>query len=148
GLGAVDAVVALPDEARPRSPDGAVRMKGSGRMSRTRLVAIAAALALGAGLGARAQASPLAPRVLTEEGRVYDTSGNPLAGTVALTFSIYTDATTPTALWAETQTITLDSGYFSVRLGEIAPLPDSLFDGTVRYLGVRVGTDSEMTPRQ
>src|SRR6185312_14706689 len=37
---------------------------------------------------------------------------------------------------------------FSAILGEATAIPPSIFDGSPRYLGVTVGNDSEMQPRQ
>jgi hypothetical protein len=51
-------------------------------------------------------------------------------------------------LWTEEQDITLDDGYFSTELGTITAIPADLFDGSKLYLGVTVGNDDEMTPRQ
>lgn len=95
-----------------------------------------------------AAASSAVPGTLTEQGRLLDTSGNPSTGSVSITFTIYDAATSGTSLWTETQNVTLDSGYFSVRLGETTAIPTTVFNGATRYLGVKVGTDAEMTPRQ
>ena len=92
------------------------------------------------------------PRFLSEQGRLFDAMGMPVTnGALTIRFSIYADATTTTALWTETQAVAVDDGYFSAVLGEVTPIPAdaaTLFNGTTRYLGVRVGTDAEMTPRQ
>lgn len=101
-----------------------------------------------AGLAWAGHASALVPDVLTEQGRLLDNNGAPLAGTVAITFTVYDAATGGTALWTETQSVTLDGGYFSARLGETVAPPASAFSGAERYLGVTVGNDAEMTPRQ
>ena len=66
-----------------------------------------------------------------------------------MVFSIYADPITQTPLWTETQTtVGIDKGIFNVLLGSVNPIPFSLFDGTTRYLGVKVGTDPEITPRK
>ena len=93
-------------------------------------------------------ASAAVPSTLTQQGRLFDSSGAPVAGSVSIVFTIYDSASGGTALWTETQTVTLDEGYFSARLGESTPIPSGVFDGSTRYLGVTVGTDPEMTPRQ
>ncbi|MFO0757696.1 MAG: fibrinogen-like YCDxxxxGGGW domain-containing protein [Byssovorax sp.] len=84
------------------------------------------------------------PPALTEQGRLFDAAGAPLDGTIAITFSLYAAADGGAPLWSDTQQVTLDEGYFSVAL---LP-PDALWDGSARYLGIRVGADPEMTPRQ
>jgi hypothetical protein len=88
------------------------------------------------------------PNVLTQQGRLFDTQGNPLNGAQQFVYSIYESSTATTPLWTETQTVTLEDGHFSIRLGETTALGTSVFDGATRYLGVQVGTDAEMTPRQ
>jgi len=50
------------------------------------------------------------------------------------------------ALWTETRSITLTDGVFSVDLGNSTPI--TLPFDTLYYLGIRIGSDSEMTPRQ
>jgi hypothetical protein len=107
----------------------------------------AGAVAL-AGFAWSAPAGAVVPQLLTEQGRLTDTSGNPLTGNVTLKFAIYAAPSGGSALWSETQTATLDSGFFSLQLGEVTALPSSVFDGTTRYLGVTVNNDPEMTPRE
>ena len=102
-----------------------------------------AALALGS------SAKAAVPQQLAEQGHLVDSSGNPVVGSVQIVFAIYATATGGTALWAETQTVTLDSGYFSAALGEVTAIAPSVFAaGATLYLGITIGTDAEMTPRQ
>lgn len=93
-------------------------------------------------------ASAAVPSTLTQQGRLFDSSGAPATGSVSIVFTVYDAASGGTALWTETQTVTLDEGYFSVRLGESQPIATTVFNGSTRYLGVAVGGDPEMTPRQ
>lgn len=52
-----------------------------------------------------------------------------------------------TALWSETHpAVTLTNGQFSVELGSITPI--NLDFSAKYYLGIQVGSDSEMTPRR
>lgn len=93
------------------------------------------------------------PNGITQQGRLLDSEGEPVTGEITFVFTIYNDpllAEPANALWTETQAITLDDGYFSTRLGDGGsnPFPDDLFDGSQRYLGVKVGSDDEMSPRQ
>jgi hypothetical protein len=62
-------------------------------------------------------------------------------------FALYSADTGGVAAWTETQSVTFANGYFAVQLGSVTALGSTAFDGTVRYLGVTVGSDSEMTPR-
>jgi hypothetical protein len=102
---------------------------------------------------ATAAAAVAVPPYLSEQGRLFDDEGAPVEdGTISITFAIYGAATGGSALWTETQTIATEDGYFSAVLGDMSnggtPIPPALFDGSTRYLGVKVGSDPEMTPRQ
>ncbi|HEY3498533.1 MAG TPA: hypothetical protein VGK73_27770 [Polyangiaceae bacterium] len=88
------------------------------------------------------------PPFLTQQGRLFDTAGDPVTGAPSFAFSIYSDANGTDLLWTETQTITLDAGYFSTSLGSVNPIPASVFTGQTRFLGIKIGSDAEMTPRQ
>lgn len=90
------------------------------------------------------------PTGITQQGRVLDSDGNAISGDVTMVFTAYDAATGGNELWAETHTITLDEGYFSARLGEDADnlFPADFFDGSVRYIGIKIGSDDELTPRE
>jgi Collagen triple helix repeat (20 copies) len=94
------------------------------------------------------------PPYLTEQGRLFDTAGNPITMAVTMEFNLYTQATGGTAVWTEKQTITPETGYFSAELGSMTPFPQpSIFvsaaaNGQDLYLGVTVGSDAEILPRQ
>ena len=49
--------------------------------------------------------------------------------------------------WSETQTVPVANGVYNVQLGSVTPVPASIFGGPL-LLGVTVGTDAEMVPRQ
>lgn len=112
-------------------------------------VVVSALLASGA-LSFAAFGDAAVPAGLTEQGRLFDASGEPVSGPLTFVFSVYADEEGGAALWSEEQQVTLDDGYFSARLGDDAenPFPAGLFNGAARYLGIRVGADPEMTPRQ
>jgi hypothetical protein len=88
------------------------------------------------------------PERINYQGYLTDNSENPITTSVSVTFSIYTDPSGGTPLWTETHTITPDSGVYSVVLGKTAPLFLDYSNNSQYYLGVKVGTDQEMTPRQ
>ncbi len=97
--------------------------------------------------------SALVPAGITQQGRLMDAEGEPVSGDTLMVFTIYdspTESEEANILWTETHEITLDEGYFSARLGDDGdnPIPPDLFDGSVRYLGLKVGTDDEMMPRE
>jgi hypothetical protein len=108
----------------------------------------ASAIAIGAVLGAAGSAWANVPNELTEQGRLLDNTGAPVAGSITIVFTLYDAAAAGNSLWTETQTVTLDDGYFSVVLGEQNAVPPAVFNGTVRYLALKIGTDPEATPRQ
>src|SRR5262245_1676089 len=98
-------------------------------------------------------ASAAVPPSLTQQGRILDKDGAAVSSKIAIVFTIYNDPSASEAanvLWTETQNITLDDGYFSTQLGEDVKnaFDAKVFDGSVRYLGVKVGSDDEMAPRQ
>jgi len=86
------------------------------------------------------------------QGRLTDASGNLLNGTYTMTFNLYNVSANGSALWTEPWTggnaVQVTNGLFSVMLGSLTPIPQSVFTGNASlWLGVTVGTDSEMTPR-
>ena len=92
------------------------------------------------------------PSGITQQGRVLDAEGMPVTSEVAMTFTIYDDPVAAEAaniLWTEVLNIQLDDGYFSARIGEDADnaFPADLWDGSVRYLGITIGSDAELAPR-
>ena len=60
-------------------------------------------------------------------------------------------ATNGTAQWTETRnganTVQVNNGLFSVFLGSVTGIPTSILN-TPLWLGVQVGSDPEMTPRE
>lgn len=102
---------------------------------------------LAAILGSAAGAEAAVPTSVTHQGRLYDAVNQPINDTLMVTFSVYDAQGATTPIWTETHTITFIDGYYSVSLGATTPLDDAVFDGSVRYLGVTVGSDPEMTPR-
>jgi len=86
------------------------------------------------------------PQTINYQGYLTDSGGTPINGTVQMLFSIYDVSSGGTALWIENQTVNVNNGIYSVVLGETTPI-NLAFD-TQYYLGVVVGGDPEMTPRQ
>ncbi len=87
------------------------------------------------------------PNHIPFQGRLADSSGNPVNGNVQITFGLYDVETGGTYLWSETQTVSISDGLFSVNLGSFTPLDETYFSGSDRWIGISVGSDSEMTPR-
>lgn len=86
------------------------------------------------------------PHLISYQGRLTDTSGNPLTGSYAVTFRIYDAETAGSMLWEETHLgVVVDKGLFSVFLGGVVAL-NLPFDKPY-FLEIKVGTEV-MTPRQ
>jgi hypothetical protein len=86
------------------------------------------------------------------QGRLADTSGNPVNGPHIMAFRLYNTATGGTPLWQEVwtspNTVQVTNGLFDVLLGSVTPLPTTIISSHESlWLGVTVNTDSEMTPR-
>jgi hypothetical protein len=88
------------------------------------------------------------PQLLNYQGMLKTSEGQFEDTTLSMTFAIYPDSQGTTQLWSETQTsVKVEDGIFNVLLGSISSVPDSVFTGDVRYLGVKVGADPELSPR-
>ncbi len=88
------------------------------------------------------------PQVINYQGRLTDSTGTPVDTTVDFTFTIYSDSVAGTSLWTETHTsVTVQKGLFSVLLGSMTPLSNTVFDGSVRWLGIQAGSSPESTSR-
>ena len=88
------------------------------------------------------------PKVISYQGQLSNSSGSPVDGTVTITFSLYKDVSGGTAIWSEIQTISVSNGLLNVQLGSVNPLIETLFDSDPVYLGIKVGADPEMIPKQ
>lgn len=109
-----------------------------------RLASLLAGLAV---LLASGGTSHAAPTTLTQTGRLFDGNGQPVNDTLSVTVSLWTADTGGDLYWSETfDNVAVVDGYFSMLLG--ADLDNELvLDTTQYYVGVKVGTDAEMTPR-
>lgn len=89
-----------------------------------------------------------APALMSYQGRLTDSLGNPLDTTVNMTFTIYDNRISGNPLWTELQpSVAVSGGVFHIRLGKAQSLSQTVFADTVRWLGVKVGNDSEISPR-
>jgi Collagen triple helix repeat (20 copies) len=87
------------------------------------------------------------PSTLPFQGRLVLQTGGSVNSSVSIAFRIYAAATGGTALWQETQTVAVNKGQFAVELGARTGFPVTLFSGRTLHLGIKVGTDNEMSPR-
>ena len=86
------------------------------------------------------------------QGRLADASGNPLTQTVNIVFRLYPSASGGAPLWEEQWTgansVQASDGLFNVMLGSVSPISQGVITGNNNlFLGITVGTDSEMVPR-
>ncbi|MCK4225198.1 MAG: hypothetical protein KAX39_08450, partial [candidate division Zixibacteria bacterium] len=87
------------------------------------------------------------PQMINYQGKLTTPQGALIDTTVSMVFSIYADSEGTILLWEEEQTsMVVEKGIFDVLLGALNPLDDTVFEGGVRYLGVKVGDDPEMIP--
>jgi microcystin-dependent protein len=95
------------------------------------------------------------PQMINYQGTLTNSGGTPVAnGNYSIEFKMYDVASGGTALWTEkwdttTSQVTVVGGNFNAMLGFLTPIPTNFFaDHPVTFLGIKVGTDSEMLPRQ
>ncbi|MCX6714331.1 MAG: hypothetical protein NTX72_00775, partial [Candidatus Uhrbacteria bacterium] len=103
------------------------------------------------------------PNIVSYQGRLLNASGVPVTdGSLSIKFKLYDAPTAGTCLWTNSsstcasstaRSVTLSSGLFSENLGDTgasyAPILPTVFsDNDAVYLGITIGSDSEMTPRK
>jgi len=81
---------------------------------------------------------------ITYQGMLTDAAGNPLTGTYTMTFKLYGVSSGGSALATDTHTVQSLKGVFTTQI----TADTSFFDGRALWLGIKVGADAEMTPRQ
>lgn len=88
------------------------------------------------------------PRTISFQGILAGPSGAPLPdGPQTLVLSIYDAPAGGAALHTETQTVQVMRGVFSVIIGQQGGIAPTVRFDSPYYLGVKVGSDAEMTPR-
>src|SRR5437763_16819073 len=108
---------------------------------------IAAAVVVGGMCSFAGSARAAVPPTITNQGRLFDDNDEPIDGPLKVVFAVYDAADATKPIWKEEHTVTFDQGYYSVSLGEITPFGDKVFDGSLRYFGITIGTEPELTPR-
>lgn len=95
------------------------------------------------------------PQQINYNGTLADVNGNPVPdGQYDVVFTIYDAMTNGNVLWTETWNsstaqVIVTNGIFNALLGAHNTIQRSFFtDHPTAYLGVKVGTDAEMLPRQ
>jgi hypothetical protein len=92
------------------------------------------------------QANAALPQTMNYQGYLTNPSGTPIDGTINMSFYIYDVSSGGNALWSESQSVAINKGIYTVVLGNVTPI--GLPFDVPYWLGVKVGTNAEMTPRQ
>lgn len=125
---------AIPDTQPPKT-----------RRRTSLFTALSFLVTLSGGLPHQAYAVPM---MTNYQGYLEDVQGQPLEATVKMTFALYDKPAGGTPLWTETHNaVTVTGGVFSVVLGSVVKFDAKAIQGE-RYLGVALGNDTEMKPRQ
>jgi hypothetical protein len=93
------------------------------------------------------------PPLVNYQGMLTDASGNALTGTKKIEFNLYDAATGGNKVWGPQvfSSVPLVNGMFNVILGTTDTAGRSIaeaFGGKDRYLGIKVGDEPELGPRQ
>lgn len=91
------------------------------------------------------------PQMINFQGRLTDAAGCTLSGEFNVRFKICADSSCNTVLWQEDwstlegRALQIRGGIFNVLLGSYNRIPDTIFTGQMRWLGMKV-EDEEMKP--
>lgn len=90
------------------------------------------------------------PPLINYQGKLTNSLGAPVPdGNYTVKFCIYADSIGSDSLWCELQwSVQVTDGLFNVLLGSVDPIPDTVFTGPTRWLGIQVSPDPELTPRK
>lgn len=90
------------------------------------------------------------PQVINYQGRLTDGAGEPVTnGMYLLRFNLYDAESGGASLWdSQYRSIQVTDGFFSYLMGDSVAIPGDIFlENTNVWLGIKVSTDPEMTPR-
>ncbi len=88
------------------------------------------------------------PGVISYQGILTDNKGNPKPdGEYNFVFNLYESKTGNSPVWTESKTLLVENGLFSTNLGSQNPLTQSVKFDKPYWLGIKTGTDAELTPR-
>src|SRR5688572_21859910 len=108
-----------------------------------RLASLLVVAAAGCVLFAQAQV----PRTMKFQGYLATAAGQPVSATLGITFRLYDVASGGVALWEEQHpAVAVANGLYEATLGSIVPI--TLPFSVPYFLGISVGADAEMAPRQ
>jgi hypothetical protein len=81
---------------------------------------------------------------ITYQGKLTDAAGNLLTGTYDITFGLFDVVTGGRALETDTRSVKVTNGLFTTPI----TFDSAFFDGGALWVGIKIGSDPEMTPRQ
>jgi len=88
------------------------------------------------------------PNQLAWQGVVLDSLDQPITdGSYTLHFAVFNADAGGDSLWGESQSVTVQDGIVNVLLGSVVPLPNTLFDDSLRYLQVQFEDEAPYSPR-
>lgn len=92
------------------------------------------------------------PHMINYQGELTDPNAEPIHDpNLSMTFTFYDAPVDGNSLFSETQNVDVNDGLFGLLIGSASGpngIPESVFAGQDVYLGIQIGTDTEMTPRQ
>jgi hypothetical protein len=87
------------------------------------------------------------PQTINYQGVLKDAAGVVVPnGNYNVTFKLYDVQSSGTSLWTETKTINVVGGIINTQLGSATQIPSATFVAAA-WLGITIGTGSELTPR-
>ena len=88
------------------------------------------------------------PHQINYQAYLTDAGGDPITGTLEMTFSIWDAETGGTQLWSETQaSVSVVNGTCTVILGSVTSISDNVFTGPSRWLETHIGAEV-LSPRR
>src|SRR3990172_1416522 len=94
-------------------------------------------------------ANAAVPGLITYQGMLADSTGDPANGLFLIQFRIYDAESGGATLWDNAfRTVQVTDGLFIYSLGDSTAFAADLFDSPNRWLGIKVGTDPEISPRK
>lgn len=84
------------------------------------------------------QPAQAAPTTVVHEGRLLDSAGAPLNGTLPVLFQLFPSEEATTAVWQESLSVQVQQGYYAVVLGNETALDDALLSSNLElWLGIQ-----------
>jgi len=89
----------------------------------------------------------LASQIINYQGQLSNSDGDPVAtGDYQITFTIYNGG--GVSLWTSgEQTVAISDGLLNYNLGSNVIIPESVFENSSLYLGIKIGDDPEISPK-